>query len=120
MHAWRSLLFVPANDERKVRGAARRGADAIILDLEDAVPIDAKEGARRFLREAISIIAADRVPVVVRINAGWLDAIADLQACIVPGLTAIMVLKVEDPSRIADLGEMTRSFRSRSIAILRG
>jgi citrate lyase subunit beta/citryl-CoA lyase len=34
---WRSLLFVPVTARRFVDGAARRGADAIILDLEDAV-----------------------------------------------------------------------------------
>jgi citrate lyase subunit beta / citryl-CoA lyase len=34
---WRSLLFVPVTQRRFVDGAARRGADAIILDLEDSV-----------------------------------------------------------------------------------
>ena len=34
---WRSLLFVPVTSEKFVRTAAERGADAIILDLEDAV-----------------------------------------------------------------------------------
>src|SRR5215472_4773624 len=34
---WRSLLYVPANVERFIDGAHRRGADAIILDLEDSV-----------------------------------------------------------------------------------
>ena len=34
---WRSLLFVPVTQRRFVDGAARRGADAIILDLKDSV-----------------------------------------------------------------------------------
>ena len=35
---WRSLLFVPVLNERLIEGAARRDADAIVLDLEAAVP----------------------------------------------------------------------------------
>ena len=43
---WRSMLFVPVTAERFVNGAARRGADAIILDLEDAVAASEKARAR--------------------------------------------------------------------------
>jgi len=39
---WRSLLFVPVTARRFVDGAARRGADAIILDLEDSVAASEK------------------------------------------------------------------------------
>ncbi len=39
---WRSMLFVPVTQRRFVEGAARRGADAIILDLEDAVAASEK------------------------------------------------------------------------------
>ena len=39
---WRSLLFVPVTAKRFVDGAARRGADAIILDLEDSVAVSEK------------------------------------------------------------------------------
>ena len=43
---WRSMLFVPVTAQRFVDGAAKRGADAIILDLEDAVAASEKERAR--------------------------------------------------------------------------
>ena len=43
---WRSLLFVPVTAKRFVDGAARRDADAIILDLEDSVAASEKERAR--------------------------------------------------------------------------
>ena len=46
---WRSLLFVPVLNDRLVERAARRGADAIVLDLEAAVPQDRKEEARAAL-----------------------------------------------------------------------
>jgi citrate lyase subunit beta/citryl-CoA lyase len=103
---WRSLLFVPANDAKKIGSASRRGADAIILDLEDAVPPDAKDGARSSVRAAAASLSGDGLPVVVRINAPWLDAVADLQACMVPGVSAIMVPKADDPARIVVLGDM--------------
>ena len=46
---WRTLLFVPAGDERKLASARRSGADALILDLEDAILEEAKAGAREWL-----------------------------------------------------------------------
>ena len=39
---WRSLLFVPVLNVRLVEGAARRGADAVVVDLEAAVPQERK------------------------------------------------------------------------------
>ena len=46
---WRSALYVPANVPRFIDGAHRRGADAIIVDLEDTVPIAERPAARRDL-----------------------------------------------------------------------
>ena len=50
----RSLLYVPAHSERFVAKAHERGADAIILDLEDSVPEDAKDQARLRLADAMA------------------------------------------------------------------
>ena len=44
---WRYMLFVPANVPRFVNKAHERGADAIILDLEDSVPLGEKASARQ-------------------------------------------------------------------------
>ncbi|NBS43003.1 MAG: hypothetical protein EBT34_04595, partial [Acetobacteraceae bacterium] len=49
---WRSLLYVPASEERFVAKAHERGADVIILDLEDGVAPDAKARARAGLAAA--------------------------------------------------------------------
>ena len=57
---WRSLLFVPVTQRRFVDGAARRGADAIILDLEDSVAASEKERART-LEENMQVFAAAEV-----------------------------------------------------------
>ena len=50
----RSMLFVPGNNLRMIHKAATLPADAIILDLEDAVPIDEKETARIFIKDSIA------------------------------------------------------------------
>jgi citrate lyase subunit beta / citryl-CoA lyase len=65
---WRSLLFVPVTQRRFVDGAARRGADAIILDLEDSVAASEKDRARTLIPEAAEIVSRGGADVVVRIN----------------------------------------------------
>lgn len=65
---WRSLLFVPILEDRLVQGAARRGADAIVLDLEAAVPPDRKDEACARLAPVISTLGGNEVPVAVRVN----------------------------------------------------
>lgn len=60
-----SPLFLPANRPERFKKATESGADAIILDLEDAVPPEAKQEARRSLNLCLGL--SDR-PVLVRIN----------------------------------------------------
>ena len=57
---WRSMLFVPVTQRRFVEGAAKRGADAIILDLEEAVAASEKERARTLVPEAAALVVARR------------------------------------------------------------
>ena len=66
---WRSLLFVPVLNDRLVEGAARRGADAVVLDLEAAVSPDRKEEARAELPRATSALKAAGITIAVRVNA---------------------------------------------------
>jgi citrate lyase subunit beta/citryl-CoA lyase len=79
---WRSLLFVPVTVPRFVEGAARRGADAIILDLEDSVAASEKERARTLVPEAAAIVARGGADVVVRINRPWRMAVRDIEAAV--------------------------------------
>jgi hypothetical protein len=65
---WRSLLFVPMTARRFVDGAARRGAVAIILDLEDSVAATEKERARALVPKAAEIVSRGSADVVIRIN----------------------------------------------------
>ncbi|MHC4251477.1 MAG: aldolase/citrate lyase family protein, partial [Planctomycetota bacterium] len=45
------MLFTPGNNMRMISKAGARGADAVILDLEDSVPVPDKETARLFVRD---------------------------------------------------------------------
>jgi len=90
---WRSLLYVPAHVERFVERAHTRGADAVILDLEDSVPRPYKEEARRRACQAIGQLAQAHVDAIVRINSSLRLAVRDLEAVVQPGLVAVAVPK---------------------------
>ncbi|WP_313441090.1 CoA ester lyase [Novosphingobium sp.] len=93
-------LFVPANRPERFAKAAASGADAIILDLEDAVPLDAKDAAR-------AALAADFIdlPILVRINGAdteWHEE--DLKAASrlpIGGIVLPKAAELEDIRRIA-------------------
>jgi citrate lyase subunit beta / citryl-CoA lyase len=63
----RSLLFVPANDSRKLAKSASSGADALILDLEDSVPDADKARARGLCYEFVQE-HRDRIKIFIRVN----------------------------------------------------
>lgn len=102
---WRSMLFVPANVPRFVSKAHERGADAIILDLEDSVPLAEKAGARDQLLAAASRVGVNGADVVVRINSNLRLAAADLEAAVDLSVQAICVPKVSGASQLQWLGE---------------
>ncbi|MGI4954695.1 MAG: aldolase/citrate lyase family protein, partial [Janthinobacterium lividum] len=76
----RTLLFVPGDSERKLARGLASGADALILDLEDAAAPARKPLAQGMVAEALAARAGDRAPELwVRINlldAGGLDDLA--------------------------------------------
>jgi len=67
----RSLLFIPADDEKKLAKGLATGADGLILDLEDAVSAANKSAARALAKAYIEATAASahRPQILVRINA---------------------------------------------------
>src|SRR5438552_1548487 len=64
----RSMLFVPADSERKLAKGLESGADALILDLEDSVAVANRPTARRLAREFLEAHGRVRVLRYVRIN----------------------------------------------------
>lgn len=99
----RSPLFVPANRSERFAKAAASGADAIILDLEDAVAADAKDAARAALSRDFTAL-----PVIVRINAAGTPAHeADLAAVMALGPAAIMLPKAESAAGCQAVARIT-------------
>jgi citrate lyase subunit beta/citryl-CoA lyase len=97
----RSYLFVPADRPARYAKALASGADAVIVDLEDAVAPDAKDGARAALEAWLA--GADARAVVVRVNAAgtpWFED--DLRvACRSPHVSAVMLPKAEHAGDLA-------------------
>ena len=103
---WRSLMFVPVTAEKFVRTGADRGADAIILDLEDAVAPSQKDHARTLIAGAIPQVSRNGADVVVRVNRPWRLLVRDLEAAVVPGVTALMLTKVDSPEHVLACAEI--------------
>jgi len=99
----RSMLILPVNVQRFVEKAYLRGADAIVLDLEDAVPFSEKERARKLVKDAIVIAGRGGADVLVRVNNDPAMLNADLEAAVYPGLHGVFMPKVETPEQINDL-----------------
>lgn len=100
MDALRSMLFTPGHRRDLIEKAARSGADAVIVDLEDAVALDLKPEARRMVED----LPSSPVPWYVRVNAAdtgmfWDDVVA----CGRAGVPAIVLPKAEDPGLIKEL-----------------
>lgn len=104
IHPYRSVLYLPASNERALNKARSLPADAVIFDLEDAVAPDQKEAARVTLTQALAEGGFGARRRIVRINdadtewhAGDVAAAADM-AC-----DAVLLPKVSTPSHIEAL-----------------
>jgi citrate lyase subunit beta/citryl-CoA lyase len=102
---WRSLLIMPVNVPAFVDRAYQRGADAIVLDLEDSIPPAEKERARPMVRAAIASAGRGGSDVLVRVNHAWELAEADLEAAVWPGLHGIAYPKAEQVEQIQRVDE---------------
>ena len=94
----RSFLFVPANRPERLPKALDAGADAVIVDLEDAVPATEKDAAREALATQAALLHSATTPVLIRLN----DSDADLQWFAQSGLRvdAIMWPKASAPEAL--------------------
>lgn len=98
----RSVLYMPGTNQRALEKARDLAADALILDLEDAVAPDAKDRARVQVADAVTQGGFGLREVVVRINAldtPWGQD--DLAACLACGPDAVLVPKVNRPEDMA-------------------
>ena len=94
----RSMLFVPGDRPERFERARASGAEAVIVDLEDAVAPEAKPHARGLLAGWL----ASRSGVLVRVNAvNTADFRKDMLVASLPGVDGVVVAKAESPEEIA-------------------
>jgi citrate lyase subunit beta/citryl-CoA lyase len=103
---WRSMLFVPVTAQRFVDKAHTRGADAIILDLEDAIAPNEKDAARAALPAVAKTISAAGCDLCVRINRELELAVPDIAAAVMPEVASLMLPKVMGPEHVKLLSEV--------------
>lgn len=115
MKPTRSFLFVPGNREAMLDKAARAGADALILDLEDSVPPAEKEAARALVAGRIAGLAAEGQRVWVRVNRSpHLHDFEDILAVVRPGLEGVVVSKPGGPEDVHTASSMVAEAEHRA------
>jgi citrate lyase subunit beta/citryl-CoA lyase len=96
--------MVPMTVPQFVDKAWRHNADAITLDLEDGVPQAQKGQARSSLKQAIADAGQGGAEIFVRVNRPFLQA--DVSAAVWPGLTGVMLPKVESGLEVAEAADL--------------
>ncbi len=101
MRARRALLYMPGDDERKIRKAATLDADCVCLDMEDGVALSRKDEARGLIPKMLTELQFGRSERLVRINpVGSGMAMDDLRAGLEAALDGIVLPKVESGDAI--------------------
>jgi len=103
---WRSLLYVPVTSERFVASAHTRGADAIILELEDGVAPSEKDRARQLVADAAPIAGQSGADVLVRINRPWRLAVRDIEASVRADVCGLVLPKVDSADHVRALADV--------------
>jgi citrate lyase subunit beta/citryl-CoA lyase len=123
----RTALFAPGIKERVMTKALESGADAVILDLEDSVPLASKAEARALVAKTIDAAAGSlsRPLIYVRVNGAATGLLADdLNAVVRPGLDAILLSKAENVEDVQqtvaalERNESQRGMKQRSAEII--
>lgn len=114
----RSYLYVPGNAADKLAKVTGRGADAVMVDLEDAVPMAEKEAARDLTVEFLRSRASDGPELWVRVNPGELGR-EDIRALTgLPGLTGVALAKADSPRVVADVVDLLRDLGDERLVLM--
>jgi citrate lyase subunit beta/citryl-CoA lyase len=114
----RSALFVPLADERFLARAHERGADALLLDLEDSVPPAQKAAARARIKEAARGLAQTGAVVMLRVNATPEHLAEDLKAAAAAPLAAVFLPKVESAEQVVAAEFLLQPGNAQVVAML--
>lgn len=125
MRLLRSILFTPGNNMRMIYKTPTLAMDAVILDLEDSVPMIEKDTARVFIRDTLDLAGSGGAEVYVRINGLTTGLTAqDCDFVIQKGLDGVMLPKVEskedviESEKIIEKLEKERGMKSGSIVLI--
>jgi len=125
MRLLRSILFTPGNNMRMIYKTPTLAMDAVILDLEDSVPMIEKDTARVFIRDTLDLAGSGGAEVYVRINGSMTGLTAqDCDFVIQKGLDGVMLPKVEskedviESEKIIEKLEKERGMKSGSIVLI--
>jgi citrate lyase subunit beta/citryl-CoA lyase len=114
--ARRSSLILPVNVPRFVEKAWTRGADAVVLDLEDSVPTAEKASARELVPSSLAIAGRGGAEVLVRVNNDLALLADDIEGVVHPGLDGLSIPKAESAAQIHDIvARIERLERARGI-----
>ncbi|WP_285707675.1 CoA ester lyase [Microtetraspora sp. NBRC 16547] len=114
----RSHLYVPGDAPEKLAKALGRGADALIVDLEDAVPPAGKDAAREAVAGWLRTADPGPVEIWVRVNPGDLRA-ADVRAvAAVPALAGLVLAKVETADELAETDALLTSLGADTLPVV--
>lgn len=103
----RTSLYMPASNRRAIEKARGINADALILDLEDAVAIDRKDEARAILAEEVRAAGFGHRRIIARVNGEHTEwGSADVEALAGLPLDAVLVPKITAPEDIARLSHL--------------
>jgi len=121
----RSFLFVPGNNKKFIDKAKTLNADIICLDLEDSVPMNDKDSARKMLGETLQSRSDFKSEVYVRTNS-FESGLAqeDLKAVVQNGINGVVIPKVNDANEVFELSklisdlERTQSIKQDTVEIM--
>ena len=107
----RTSMYVPGNKEDWMRKAPKYGSDALILDLEDSVPVPNKAEARFLVRKMLEELGGEKPTLTVRVNrleTGLTSG--DLEAVTCPELYCVLLPKVESPADVVEVDNLLSHF----------
>ncbi len=103
---WRSMMFVPTLNEKFVEKAPGVGADAVILDLEDSIAASEKDRARDAVGGVAKRLADQGLEVTVRINRPWRLAARDIEAAVMPEVTALLLPMADTAAHVKEVDKV--------------
>lgn len=104
--AWRSMLFVPSVNDRLIKSATSRPADALVIDLEDSVPYPLKAQARAKASELAKAFSQAGYGVAVRVNRSWRCMVRDIEHSVSPHVAVLVIPKVPNAAHVRAVAEV--------------